>query len=76
MDFFGAGFLFWGCIIASLVILIYSITKRDYSYTMISGFILFPATLYFLGSPTLWWIALFPFLIFSLATYIKRKSSV
>lgn len=69
-----AGLIFWCCTISSFILFIYSTLTRDALFMLISGVILIPPALYFIGSPTLWWIALLPIVHFGLATIYRRIS--
>ncbi|WP_221568317.1 hypothetical protein [Alkalihalobacillus sp. TS-13] len=73
MDFYWVGFIFWGCIIISLFLFLFSIMTRNSFWMMISGFLITLPALYFLGSPSLWWIAFVPLFPFSLSFYMKKQ---
>ncbi|WP_261134357.1 hypothetical protein [Bacillus sp. Marseille-Q3570] len=75
MGFYWVGIIFWGCTIVSLFLFLFSVMSRNSFWMMISGFSLTLPALYFLGSPSLWWIAIAPLIPFSLSFYMKKQTA-
>ncbi|MGP4080048.1 hypothetical protein ACTWQL_09030 [Pseudalkalibacillus sp. R45] len=75
MDFYWVGLIFWGCIIVSLFLFLFSVMTRNSFWMMVSGVSLLLPALYFLGSPSLWWIAFAPLIPFNLSFYMKKLTA-